>query len=200
MLARGVSGSLGAGRGLGVLRVWVLMFWSASIVADCGGVFSPRMLWCGRRTVGRMMGVRLGPSLGVATMAFSSRSSLDSTKGSRPLEGVEGLSNFSGDLGVEMAESRPPSIMRLRSLTEVGCRDCMRRWVEPRSKDLSGDGSAMRLVRCGTKALSRAFSVRAAWADWIAVEVPALETTVGDCGLRGSGGGARSGSELSHLL
>ena len=33
----------------------------------------------------------------------------------------------------------------------------------------------------------------------MALEVPALEVTVGDCGLSGRGGGARSGSELSHL-
>ena len=33
----------------------------------------------------------------------------------------------------------------------------------------------------------------------MALEVPARET-LGDCGLSGSGGGARSGSELSHLF
>ena len=33
----------------------------------------------------------------------------------------------------------------------------------------------------------------------MALEVPTRETT-GDCGLRGSGGGALSGSELSHLF
>lgn len=75
----------------------------------------------------------------------------------------------------------------------------MRRWEDGRRVGRSGDGSA-RLGTCGTRAaLSRAFSAMAAWADWIAVDVPTRET-LGDCGLRGSGGGARSGSELSHLL
>lgn len=57
----------------------------------------------------------------------------------------------------------------------------------------------MRLGTCGTKAaLSRAFSAMAACADWMALDVPVRET-LGDWGFRGSGGGARSGSELSHL-
>jgi hypothetical protein len=147
------------------------------------------------------MGVRLGPGRGAAFATFSSLSSLNSTKGSRPLDGVDGLSIFSGDLGVDKAESRLlPSIIKLRSFTEVGFWDCIRRCVDPRSnEDRSGDVSAIRFGKCGTKALSRAFSVSAAWADWMALEVPALETTPGDCGLRGRGGGARSGSELSHL-
>jgi hypothetical protein len=48
---------------------------------------------------------------------------------------------------------------------------------------------------------SRAFSVNAAWAVWIVVEVFGREVTIGDeeAGFRGSGGGALSGSELSHL-
>src|SRR3569833_927562 len=60
----------------------------------------------------------------------------------------------------------------------------------------------MRLARAvDTKPLSRAFSVRAACADCMAVEVPDLEVpTLGDWGCKGSGGGARSGSELSHLF
>jgi hypothetical protein len=58
----------------------------------------------------------------------------------------------------------------------------------------------MRLAMEGTRAtLSRARSLSAAWADWIALDVPAREVKVGDCGLRGRGGGARSGSELSHM-
>jgi hypothetical protein len=51
-----------------------------------------------------------------------------------------------------------------------------------------------------TRPLSRAFSVSAACADWMALEVPAREAGIlGDCGFKGSGGGALSGSELSHL-
>jgi hypothetical protein len=89
--------------------------------------------------------------------------------------------------------------MRLMSFTEAGWRDCMRRWEDGRRTGRSGDVST-RLATCGTKAaLSRTFSAMAAWADWMAGEVPVRET-LGDCGLRGSGGGARSGSELSHLF
>lgn len=48
--------------------------------------------------------------------------------------------------------------------------------------------------------LSRAFSVRAACADWMALEVFGREVMDGDdAGFKGSGGGALSGSELSHL-
>ena len=46
---------------------------------------------------------------------------------------------------------------------------------------------------------SRAFSDKAACAAEIALEVPARDET-GDWGLRGRGGGALSGSELSHLF
>ena len=48
---------------------------------------------------------------------------------------------------------------------------------------------------------SRAFSVKAAWAVWIVVEVLGRDVTTGDdeAGFSGSGGGALSGSELSHL-
>ncbi len=47
---------------------------------------------------------------------------------------------------------------------------------------------------------SRAFSVNAACADWMVAEVLGREVTLGDeAGFRGSGGGALSGSELSHL-
>ncbi len=41
--------------------------------------------------------------------------------------------------------------------------------------------------------------MRAACADCIALEVFGLELTIGEDGFIGSGGGARSGSELSHL-
>jgi hypothetical protein len=33
----------------------------------------------------------------------------------------------------------------------------------------------------------------------MAADVPARDATLGDCGFKGRGGGARSGSELSHL-
>jgi hypothetical protein len=48
--------------------------------------------------------------------------------------------------------------------------------------------------------LSRAFSVRATCADCMALDVLGREAaTLGEAGFMGSGGGARSGSELSHL-
>jgi hypothetical protein len=51
----------------------------------------------------------------------------------------------------------------------------------------------------GIMAFCCARSLSAAWAEAIALEVPALEVS-GDPGLSGSGGGQRSGSELSHLF
>jgi hypothetical protein len=68
--------------------------------------------------------------------------------------------------------------------------------------DLSGEASIRFAVLFGTRAFSRALSVRAAWADWMAADAFRFgrEVTLGDDGFNGSGGGARSGSELSHLL
>jgi hypothetical protein len=48
--------------------------------------------------------------------------------------------------------------------------------------------------------LSRAFSSSALAAFAIAVDVPARVVKLGEPGFNGSGGGARSGSELSHLV
>ena len=116
---------------------------------------------------------------------------------------------LSGDrLGRAPTESRrdDPSIMRLRSLTVGVCMDCMRLCGLPRgTRARSGEGSfmVMRFAMAGTRAFSRAFSFRAACADCIAAEVPTREVpmpTVGDWGCSGRGGGARSGSELSHLV
>lgn len=128
-----------------------------------------------------MMGVKLGPGRGVATRAFSSLSSgFESTKGSRFFMGVDGLSTFSGDREVEDEASRPLSIIKLRSRTDPGCRDCIRRCAEPLARDRSGETSAIRLARDGTRAVSRAFSVSAACADWIAADVPARDAMLGD--------------------
>lgn len=138
--------------------------------------------------------------MGVRLICFWSFSSdLCSSKGSVPdLDGVVGASFFSGDLDGEL----PPSIIRLRSRTDDGCSDCMRRCAGPLPVALSGETSGVRFVSGrGTSWFSRAFSVRAACADWMADDVPAREVAVtGDCGFKGSGGGARSGSELSHLI
>jgi hypothetical protein len=54
-----------------------------------------------------------------------------SFSGSLPRTGVAGRGNrsFSGDaLGVELAESRDASIIRLRSRTLPGWSDCIRLW------------------------------------------------------------------------
>lgn len=127
-----------------------------------------------------------------------------SFSGSLVLVGVEGLGNlsFSGDpLGVLLAESRPFSIIRLRSRTLPGCNDCIRLWGLVRcTSPRSGEKSVFRLWRTGTSAFSCALAVSAAWAFCIAKDVPLRDVpTLGDCGFNGSGGGARSGSELSHL-
>lgn len=80
--------------------------------------------------------------------------------------GVEGRCCFSGDLGGDGVGLWEPSIIKLRSLTEPGCIDCIRRWEPAFSSDRSGDESAMRFARDGTRAtLSRARSLSAAWAD-----------------------------------
>lgn len=81
------------------------------------------------------------------------------------------------------------------------CKDCMRRCA-PLTRDLSGELSVERFEgECGPMELSRALSLRAACAAWMADEEPARDVgATGDCGFNGSGGGARSGSELSHLV
>lgn len=153
---------------------WEDMLCRASIVDEGGGVFSPRMLWVAwRRGAGRTIGVKLGP-------------------------GADGAEEATDSVGVQ-GRLEPCSIIQLRSRTLPGCSDCMRRWVPPLTSALSGEPSRRR-PELWVLALSRARSLRAAWAFWIALEVPVREVSLGDCGLSGRGGGARSGSELSHLL
>lgn len=62
-------------------------------------------------------------------------------------------------------------------------------------------GDSLRFGAGLARNASRAFSVNAAWAVWMAAEVFDRDATLGedDAGFRGSGGGALSGSELSHL-
>jgi hypothetical protein len=116
--ASGLGDSVGGGSLVDALDG---MFCKASIVADWGGVFSPRMLWCGLRTVGRTTGVKLEDSdVGVSLSTDLARSF------SRPRIGVEGLElNFSGDddLGV-LIESRLGALSskKPRSLTLEGPR------------------------------------------------------------------------------
>lgn len=75
----------------------------------------------------------------------------------------------------------------------------MRLCAAPLIKDRSGELSMCRGGGLVIYALSRAFSVRAACADLMALDVLGREATTGDDGFMGNGGGARSGSELSHL-
>lgn len=65
-------------------------------------------------------------------------------------------------------------------------------------RDLSGDRSGIGLVVYGEGVASLALSTIAWCAAAIVAEV-AEDRTGDDCGFRGSGGGALSGSELSHL-
>lgn len=141
------------------------------------------------------MGVTLGPGTGVEqfdSLSTDRLSVFDRT-------GVAGRLNLSVILVGDRLGLPDPSIMRLMSRTDDGCMDCIRRCVPPLIIDLSGEPSVKRLGREAAKA-SRARSLSAACADWIALEVPAREVNLGDCGFKGSGGGHRSGSELSHLF
>lgn len=86
----------------------------------------------------------------------------------------------------------------LKSRTWPVCNDCMRLWAAPLIRDLSGVSIRFTALFAASGP-SRPLSVRAACADCIAVEVFGREATLGDEGFNGSGGGALSGSELSHL-
>lgn len=128
------------------------MLCKACIVDDCGGVFSPRML-CDRgrrRAVGRTIGVQLGPGTGVEQA--------ESLTGDRESVDV--------DVGVVGLLDDPPSIIKLKSRTEPGCSDCIRRWDPPFTSERSGEPSLPRLVNDGGSAVSRATrSLSAACAD-----------------------------------
>lgn len=65
--------------------------------------------------------------------------------------------------------------------------------------DFSGDLGVIGLVVYGLGEFSRIFSVKFAATAWIPGETFALVTGLVEPGFNGSGGGARSGSELSHL-
>lgn len=76
----------------------------------------------------------------------------------------------------------------------------MRLWVVPLIRERSGDFCGMGLVVYELAGkLSRAFSSSALAACMIAADVFGRVVRLGDPGFNGSGGGARSGSELSHL-
>lgn len=151
----------------------------ASIVADGGGVFSPNIL-CGcllregRTLIMSRVGVSR-PGVGVVDLGVSSFSGdfsgdTPSKKKSLLPCGVEGrFEDFSGELGDDNAE--PLSKKLLRSRTLPVCKDCMRLWAAPLIRERSGEGS----IRFGggfvMYALSLAFSVNAACADLMALEV-----------------------------
>ena len=189
--ARDVSGSLAA------------MVCSANIVADGGGAFSPRMLCGGRRNDGLTCGIaELGVSrpVGVGvparvTLSFSGDFGASKSLDRRGLDCLVGL--LSGDRGVIGPD--PFSRRLLISLTLPVCSDCILLCVALLTSDRSGDVSKLRSGGLIMYALSRAFSVSAACATLIAFDVFGFEMTLGEDGFIGNGGGARSGSELSHL-
>jgi len=136
--------------------------------------------------------------VGVVERAGSFSGERPSIMKSLLMGGVESRCEFfSGDL--EALKADPPSKKLLRSRTFPVWMDCMRLWVASLTSDRSGDGSARFVGEFVTYPFSRAFSVNAACADCMALEVLGRDVRVGDEGFIGSGGGARSGSELSHL-
>lgn len=176
----------------------------ASIVAD-GGVFSPRIAFGPERVVGRSDGVSLKKSLvdgvGVPTRVGEFSGELIRSFSRLKAGGVPGIrpagrsGERSGDLVFD------PSRKLLRSLTFVDCNDCIRLCAAPFIKDRSGDLGGIGLtVYALAGALSRAFSSRAFAVAAMAADVFGRVVRLGDPGFIGSGGGARSGSELSHLL
>jgi hypothetical protein len=127
-------------------------------------VFSPRIAWGGSlRTVGRTIGVRDGPGPGVelAWYCVSVSLSLDGL-----VVGVGDLCCLSGDLDGDEVGLCEPSIIKLRSLTDPGWKDCMRRCAEPLTRALSGELSFARFEGGGSVGvLSLARSLSAACAD-----------------------------------
>lgn len=76
----------------------------------------------------------------------------------------------------------------------------MRLWNWPLIRDFSGeDLGGMGLEMYGLGAFSRIFSVNVAAIAWIPGETLPLVAGLVEPGFMGSGGGARSGSELSHM-
>ena len=93
-----------------------------------------------------------------------------------------------------------PSRYDLRSLALLGFADCMRRCAAPLMSDLSGDEEGEMLATYALARLSRVRSCSLLAAAWMLVETFGRVCRLGEPGLSGNGGGARSGSELSHLI
>ena len=82
----------------------------------------------------------------------------------------------------------------------LGCNDCMRLCWFPFTRERSEDLGGMGLVVYELAGrLSRAFSSSALAARMMAADVFGRVVSVGEPGFKGRGGGARSGSALSHL-
>lgn len=169
-------------------------------------MFSPRILCGGRLNDGRTCGTAtLGVSrpdvgVGVPVRLAPSFSGDFTTSNSLVIRGLDCLVGlFSGDRGVTGEE--PFSRKLLISRTMPDCRDCIRLCVALLTNDRSGEVSKACSGGLIIYALSRALSVSAACAIFIALEVFGFEITLGEGeeGFMGNGGGARSGSELSHL-
>lgn len=186
-----------------------VMVWRARIVAD-GGVCSPSMAFCRGLDEGRSAGVSMSISRpkGVGLCSRANGSLSDSRVGVPclvPARSGDGYERSGG--GYERSGDRSgdltPSRKLLRSRTLVVCSDCMRLWAAPLTNDRSGDLEGIGLVVYEPPGmLSRAFSSNALAAFWMSSDVFGRVVMLGEPGtpgFRGSGGGARSGSELSHL-
>ena len=157
-------------------------------------MFSPKIALIGERAVGLNTGVSLpksfAPGVGVADPARVGLRSGDLL--SYPSPGVRG--SLSGDVSTELVPSR--KLLRSRIFPFPFWSDCMRLWYWPLINDFSGDRFGGGLV---VYALSRARAVRASAAAATVAEVLGFVAGLDEPGFKGNGGGARSGSELSHL-
>lgn len=175
------------------------MFCRASIVAE-GGVFSPnsgferyrldiRTLFGESCLLSRPLGVgvlsRGGGVLSLGRLSLD-RPSLDQLSDS--------IARGRPDLSGERLSRKLGSSLELR----LGV-DCRRLWYWPLIRDFSGDpfnGIGFTVYELDVL-FSRLFSANAAAAAWMFADT--LGRVAGLPGFNGRGGGARSGSELSHL-
>lgn len=171
----------------------ICMFCKASIVAE-GGVFSPNN---GFERYRLDMRTLLGEScllsrpLGVGVLSRGGVSSLDRLS----LERLSGsIASGRPILSGERFSRNPGKSLGLR----LGV-DCRRLWYWPLIRDFSGDPfNGMGFTVYELDELSRLFSASAAAVAWMFADT--FGRVAGLPGFNGRGGGARSGSELSHLL
>lgn len=170
------------------------MFWIASFVAD-GGVFSLRIDLRGGRFEGLRAGVSLKGSLLKSAVGVSALDGLGELASQSLTElGVPGR-EYSDSVGLAFSNE----LFKLFRLPV--CSDCRRLCCGFLVGDLSGDLSCMALMVYGLMPeLSRALSASACAAAATCADVfGRVGERFGLAGFSGRGGGARSGSELSHL-